>query len=54
MRYDEFIARVVEQGGPADRTHARAVLGTLASFVSTGELDDVRAQLPAGYAPLFT
>ncbi|ASU80069.1 DUF2267 domain-containing protein [Actinopolyspora erythraea] len=34
-------------------THAQAVLGTMAEFVSAGEVDDLRSQLPAGYAPLF-
>lgn len=34
-------------------THARAVLGTIATFVLTGEIRDLRAQLPTGYAALF-
>jgi uncharacterized protein (DUF2267 family) len=33
--------------------HSRAVLATVASFVSPGEINDLRSQLPAGYAPLF-
>lgn len=56
---DEFLRRLAHSEGQGctpeqAREHARAVLGTLSSFVSTGELADVRAQLPAGYALLFS
>jgi uncharacterized protein (DUF2267 family) len=33
--------------------HARAVMQVLEQAVSPGEMDDVRAQLPKKYAPLF-
>ncbi|MGO1550246.1 MAG: DUF2267 domain-containing protein [Nesterenkonia sp.] len=35
------------------REHVRAVFATLSQSVSAGEIDDVRAQLPAGFGPLF-
>lgn len=55
---DDFVRRVAEREGhgcsPEEAlAHTRAVLSTMASFVSAGELDDLRSQLPAGYAPLF-
>lgn len=55
---DDFLRRVAEREGhgcdPEQAfTHARAVLGTIASFVSESEIQDLRSQLPAGYAPLF-
>lgn len=55
---DDFLRRVADREGhgcsPEQAlTHARAVLGTIASFVSAGEIQDLRAQLPTGYAPLF-
>lgn len=56
---DAFLRRVAEHEGRGcdpdqAREHARAVLTTIGSFVSQGEIDDLRAQLPAGYAPLFS
>lgn len=55
---DEFLRRIAEREGrgcsPEQAlTHSRAVLGTIAGFVSEGEIQDLRSQLPAGYAPLF-
>ena len=55
---DDFLRRVSEREGRGCDTeqalsHARAVLGTIAGFVSEGEIQDLRSQLPAGYAPLF-
>lgn len=55
---DDFLRRVAEREGydcnPEDAlTHSRAVMGTIAGFVSKGEIEDLRSQLPAGYAPLF-
>ncbi|WP_438387729.1 DUF2267 domain-containing protein [Actinopolyspora saharensis] len=55
---DEFLRRVADREGrgcsPEQAlTHARAVLGTIAGFVSAGEIDDLRSQLPSGYAALF-
>lgn len=55
---DDFLRRVADREGHGcdteqALTHARAVLGTIASFVSAGEIQDLRAQLPTGYAPLF-
>ncbi|GAB2649543.1 hypothetical protein GCM10027271_04010 [Saccharopolyspora gloriosae] len=55
---DDFLRRVADREGPGTtperaREHARAVFATLAGFVSAGEIDDLRAQLPAGYAALL-
>lgn len=55
---DDFLRRVAEREGrgcsPEQALeHSRAVLGTVASFVSEGEIQDLRSQLPAGYASLF-
>jgi uncharacterized protein (DUF2267 family) len=55
---DDFARRVADREGPdcdpeQALRHARAVLATIASFVSPGEIKDLRSQLPAGYAPLF-
>lgn len=55
---DEFFRRVANREGwgcspEQAREHARAVVATMASFVSEGELDDVRSQLPAGYEVLL-
>lgn len=55
---DDFLRRVADREGfgcsPDEALqHARAVLGTVATFVSAGEIQDLRAQLPAGYSPLF-
>ncbi|WP_046468818.1 DUF2267 domain-containing protein [Allosalinactinospora lopnorensis] len=55
---DDFLRRVADREGPGTSPdqalgHTRAVLTTIASFVSQGEIEDLRAQLPAGYAPLF-
>lgn len=55
---DDFLRRVADRQGPgADPElalqYSRAVLETIGTFVSAGEIDDLRAQLPAGYAPLF-
>ena len=52
---EEFVRRVGEREGVDDReaeAHARAVLVTLGDAVA-GDLDYVRAQLSADYAPLF-
>ncbi|CAM05343.1 uncharacterized protein (DUF2267 family) [Saccharopolyspora erythraea NRRL 2338] len=54
---DEFFRRIAERegrGGDPEigQAHARAVLGTIAGFVSEGELEDVRSQLPAGFREL--
>ncbi len=55
---DDFLHRIADREGRGcdteqALTHARAVLGTIAGFVSGGEIQDLRAQLPTGYAPLF-
>lgn len=55
---DDFLRRVAarESRGCSPeqaREHAHAVLTTLARGVSGGEIANLRAQLPAGYAPLF-
>jgi RND superfamily putative drug exporter len=52
---EEFVRRVGEREGVDEReaaAHARAVLRTLDEAVA-GDLDYVRAQLSADYAPLF-
>ena len=51
-----FYQRVSEREGvdlPKAISHARAVIAVLSEAVSPGEMADVRAQLPAGYATLF-
>lgn len=53
---DEFFRRVSEREGvdlPVSVHHARAVIAVLQDAVSRGEIDDVRAQLPEEFAPLF-
>lgn len=55
---DECFRRVADREGrgcsPEDaREHAQAVVATMASFVSEGELSDVRSPLPAGYEILL-
>ncbi|MGW0891575.1 DUF2267 domain-containing protein [Saccharopolyspora sp. NPDC002578] len=55
---DDFLRRVADRESPGTtpeqaREHAQAVFATLAGFVSKGEIDDLRAQLPAGYAALL-
>jgi uncharacterized protein (DUF2267 family) len=53
---DEFFQRVsVLEGSdlPDAIFHARAVISVLQEAVSRGEIDDVRAQLPEEYDPLF-
>lgn len=55
---DDFLRRIADREGRGCDTeqamaHSRAVLGTIAGFVSRGEIQDLRSQLPAGYAPLF-
>ena len=55
---DAFLRRVADHEGrgcdPEEALeHARAVLSTIAAFVSEGEVADLRSQLPAGFTPLF-
>lgn len=53
---DEFFQRVSAREGvdlPDAVFHARAVIEVLCEAVSPGEIDDVRAQLPADYQRLF-
>ena len=55
---DDFLRRVADREGRGCDTeqalaHARAVLGTIAGFVSAGEIEDLRSQLPTGYAAMF-
>lgn len=53
---DTFCRRVADREGltpKAALTHSRAVLSTVASFVSAGGIRDLREQLPAGYDSLF-
>ncbi len=54
---DEFFKRVSEREQaelPDAVYHARVVMSVLQNAVSKSELDQVRAQLPAEFAPLFT
>ena len=53
---EEFLRRVGEREGVnADtaRDHASAVITVLREAVTEGQLDDIRAQLPQEFAPLF-
>jgi uncharacterized protein (DUF2267 family) len=53
---DEFFQRVSQREGvdvPEAVSHARAVIKVVNEAVSQGEINDVRAQLPADFAPLF-
>ena len=53
---DTFFDRVAEREGtdlPVAVHHARAVVAVLQEAVSAGEMEDVRAQLPEEYNPLF-
>lgn len=53
---DEFFRRVSEREGVpiADANfHARVVIGLLCESVTMGQIQDVRAQLPADFAHLF-
>ncbi len=53
---DEFFERVsILEGAdlPDAVFHARVVISVLQQAVSRGEMDDVRAQLPEEYDPLF-
>lgn len=52
---DDFLCRVAEYLGvgtdpEAARIHVTAVFSTLTKAVSAGEIDDLRSQLPAGFA----
>jgi uncharacterized protein (DUF2267 family) len=53
---DEFFRRVSQREAvdlPEAVFHARAVIEVLSEAVSQGEMDDVRAQLPAEFDRLF-
>jgi uncharacterized protein (DUF2267 family) len=53
---DEFFRRVADREGvdhPDAVYHARVVMEVVGEAVTQGEMDDVRAQLPAEYNPLF-
>jgi uncharacterized protein (DUF2267 family) len=53
---DEFYRRVSQAEGvdlPVAVYHARAVVSVVFNAVSEGEIEDVRAQLPDEYDPLF-
>lgn len=56
---DDFLRRVAEheEAGTTPEEaldHAAAVFLTLAQFVSAGELDDLKSQLPASFSQLLT
>ncbi|RRO18679.1 DUF2267 domain-containing protein [Saccharopolyspora rhizosphaerae] len=55
---EDFLRRVAHREGHGCSTddalrHAQAVMSTIGSFVSGGEIQDLRSQLPTDYAPLF-
>ncbi|WP_216630156.1 DUF2267 domain-containing protein [Nocardiopsis coralli] len=55
---DEFLRRIAQREGRGcgpeqAREHARAVMGTIAGSISAGEVNNLRSQLPAGYAFLL-
>lgn len=53
---DDFFLRVAAKETedlPDAAHHARAVMAVLQEAVTTGELEDLRAQLPDNYKPLF-
>ncbi|UPK75329.1 DUF2267 domain-containing protein [Nocardioidaceae bacterium SCSIO 66511] len=55
---DEFFRRIAERQRDGctraeAETHAHAVLATIGSFVSHGEMDDLRRQLPPEYEPII-
>ncbi len=53
---DDFFLRVAAKETadlPDAAHHARAVIAVLQEAVTTGEMEDVRAQLPDSYQPLF-
>jgi uncharacterized protein (DUF2267 family) len=53
---EEFLRRVGEREGvntDAAREHVSAVMTVLREAVTGGELDDIRAQLPQEFQPLF-
>lgn len=55
---DDFLRRVANHEGVGTTPdealdHTRAVFSTLATFVSGGEIDDLKSQLPASFAQLF-
>jgi uncharacterized protein (DUF2267 family) len=53
---DDFFLRVAAKETadlPDAAHHARAVIAVLQEAVTTGEMDDIRTQLPDNYKPLF-
>jgi uncharacterized protein (DUF2267 family) len=53
---DEFLDRVAEREGidrPVSVYHARVVMDVLMDAVTAGEAEDVLAQLPDSFRPLF-
>jgi uncharacterized protein (DUF2267 family) len=53
---EEFLRRIGEREGvntDTAREHASAVMTVLRETVTGGELDDIRAQLPQEFTPLF-
>ena len=54
--FEEFLQRVGEREGvntDSAREHASVVIMVLRDAVTGGQLDDIRAQLPQEFAPLF-
>ena len=53
---DDFFQRVAAKESvdvPDAAHHARAVVAVLQEAITTGEMADIRAQLPDSYGPLF-
>lgn len=56
--FDQFLHRIADregQGCSSDDAlaHSKAVFATMATFVSPGEIEDLRSQLPPGYEPIL-
>jgi uncharacterized protein (DUF2267 family) len=57
LSYDDFVERIANRAEvpiPQAVFRARVVLEVLSEAVSKGEMNDVRAQLPRDFAPLFS
>lgn len=52
--YYARVAQIENADVPAATFHARAVMSVLCDAVSSGEIDDLMAQLPAEFYPLFS
>ena len=56
LSLDEFFMRISLREGvelPQAADHARAVIDVLTEAISSGEIEDIRTQLPPEFEPLF-